>query len=118
MRRIGDKRGLEMAITTVILIVLSIAVLTVLIVFFNSQTGFLSKWFRTNTGKSNVDAVVSSCNSLVSSESYYSYCCEEKEIIFDEENKEIMTCLEARDSNYIGDRIGELSCVSINCFDE
>jgi len=77
-----DRKGLEMAVTTVIMIILSIVVLTILIIFVNSQTGFLSKWFKTQQGESNVDSVVSACNNLVATESVYSYCCEEKEIIF------------------------------------
>ncbi len=47
-----------MAMTTVIMIVLSIAVLTILVIFLNSQTGFLSKWFKTQSTQSNVDIVV------------------------------------------------------------
>jgi hypothetical protein len=77
-----EKRGLQMAITTIIMIILSIAILTILIVFLNSQTGFLSKWFKTQTTQSNVDAVISACDGLVISGSVYAYCCEKKEIVF------------------------------------
>ncbi len=78
-----------MAVTTVIMIVLSIAVLTILVVFLNSQTGFLSKWFKTHTTESNVDVVISSCDGLVTSESVYSYCCDEKEVVFGEGEKSV-----------------------------
>ena len=76
------KRGLEMAVTTVIMIILSIAVLTILIVFVNSQTGFLSRWLKGQQGESNVDVGVSACNALVATEAVYSYCCEEKDVVF------------------------------------
>lgn len=104
-----------MAMTTVIMIVLSIAVLTVLVIFFNSQTGFLSKWFRTNAQQSNIDTVVSSCGSLVTSNSAYSYCCEDKEVIFENETHVKFTCDEFRESPFSSDRIPELSCESITC---
>jgi len=71
-----------MAVTTVIMIVLSISVLTLLIIFLNSQTGLLSRWFKTQSTESNVDAIISSCDNLVTTESFYAYCCEKKEVRF------------------------------------
>lgn len=116
-----------MAVTTVIMIILSIAVLTILIIFVNSQTGFLSRWFKNYESKSNVDLVVSACNNLVSTEAVYSYCCEEKEIIFgkkgevDDEGNVVeienlkQTCNVSRGESWSSGRINELSCVGINC---
>jgi hypothetical protein len=112
------KNGFEMAVTTVIMIVLSIAVLTILIVFVNSQTGFLSRWFRTHESESNVDSVVSACNALVATESVYSYCCEKKEIIFGgvpKRNNIMRTCNVSRGESWSDRRIGELSCDEISC---
>ena len=112
------KKGLEMAITTVIMIILSIAVLTVLVVFFNSQTGFLSRWFGTQTSESNVDAVVSGCESLVTSESLYSYCCEKKEVIFgnkDNRGNVRVTCNVASGEDWSSGRIGKLDCSAVSC---
>jgi len=121
-----EKRGLEMAVTTVIMIILSIAILTILIIFVNSQTGFLYKWFGTYESESNVDTVVSACNALVATESVYSYCCEEKEIILggkgevDEdgnvvENSFKMTCNVSRGESWSAGRIEEMSCVGVVC---
>ena len=119
-------RGLEMAVTTVIMIILSIAVLTILIVFVNSQTSFLSKWFGTYESESNVDMVVSACNSLVAVDSVYSYCCEEREIVLadgaevDDEGNVVdasfkRTCSAAREEYWSAGRIDEMSCVGIGC---
>lgn len=105
------KRGLEIAVTTVIMIILSIAVLTVLILFFNNQTGFLSRWFDTQSSESNVDLIVSSCNTLANTNSVYSYCCDEKEIILGGNEKIFkITCDGAREESWSGDRIKELVC--------
>jgi len=125
MRRIGD-RGLQMAVTTVIMIILSIAVLTILIIFVNSQTGFLSRWFKTYESESNVDLVVDSCNALVAVGSVYSYCCEEKNIVLggkgkvDDEGNVVdssfkMTCDVSRGEDWSGGRIDEMSCVGVGC---
>ena len=68
MKKGMEKKGLQMAVTTVIMIVLSIAVLTILLIFLNSQTGFLSRWFKTQSTQSTVDAVVTVCDNLVTTE--------------------------------------------------
>lgn len=119
------KIGLEMVVTTVIMIILSIAVLTILIIFVNSQTGFFSKWLKNYQGESNVDVVVDSCNSLVAREAFYSYCCEEKEIILgekgevDEDGNVVdggnlkQTCDKARVEDWSKGRIDELECEGI-----
>jgi len=121
-----NDRGLQMAVTTVIMIILSIAVLTILIVFVNSQTGFLYKWFGTYESESNVDTVVSACNSLVAVDAAYSYCCEEKEIILadseavDDEGNVVdtsfkRTCDAAQGEYWSAGRIDEMSCVGVGC---
>ena len=104
------KKGLQMAVTTVIMIILSIAVLTILIIFVNSQTGFLSRWFKTYESESNVDVVVSACNALVATEAVYSYCCEEKEIVLGVGDSLMQTCNVSRGEDWAGGRIDELSC--------
>jgi hypothetical protein len=121
------KRGIEMAVTTVIMIVLSIVILTILVVFVNSQTGFLSKWFSGQQSESNVDLIISSCNALVATDSVYSYCCEKKEIIFgdggvvDSEGNVVkkgsvrMTCNTSRGEGWAAGRIKELSCEGVSC---
>ena len=116
-----------MAVTTVIMIILSIAVLTILIIFVNSQTGFLSRWLGTQSSESNVDSVISTCNAFVATESVYSYCCEKKVIILggdgevdddgnvvEKENLK-QTCAVAQGESWSAGRIDELSCEGLNC---
>ena len=110
------KKGLEMAVTTVIMIILSITVLTILVVFFNSQTGFLSKWFKTQNTASNVDAVVSACDGLVTSESVYAYCCGEKEVVFGGNKTGVkLSCDNISKQDWSGGRLQEMDCSSVNC---
>jgi hypothetical protein len=121
-----NKRGLEMAVTTVIMIILSIAVLTILIVYVNSQTGFLSRWLGNYESKSNVDEVVGVCNNLVATEAYYSYCCEKRDIILGgkgkvDENGDVVenelseTCDVARGEGWSAGRINDIGCDGISC---
>jgi len=107
---------MEMAVTTVIMIILSIAVLTILIIFVNSQTGFLSKYFKTQTTESNVDIVVSACDNLVTTESVYAYCCEEKEIVFGGDvSGAKMTCVGVAGAEWSSGRVREMDCSGISC---
>jgi hypothetical protein len=113
---VSGKKGLEMAVTTVILIILSISVLTLLVIFLNSQTGFLARWFKTQTTESNVDAVVSSCNNLVMIESVYAYCCEKKEVRFEAGVASVrVTCSEASSADWSSNRIQKLDCLAMSC---
>jgi len=111
-----DKRGMEMAVTTVIMIVLSIAILTILIVFLNSQTGFLSKWFKTQSTASNVDVVVSACDGLVTSQSSYAYCCEKKDVVFGGDVAGArLSCDNISREDWAGGRVREMDCSSVSC---
>ncbi len=110
------KDGVQMAVTTVIMIILSIAILTILIIFVNSQTGFLSKYFKAQTTESNVDVVISSCDGLVTTESIYAYCCEEKEVRFGEGKDVIkMTCAGVALADWSSGRVREMDCSAAAC---
>ena len=108
-----EKGGLQMVMTVVILMILSIAAAVALIIFVNSQTGFLSKWLDGKQGESNVDEVVVVCNSLVVREAAYGYCCEDREVVLKDGDSDTMTCNDARKEDWSGDRINELSCIGI-----
>jgi len=106
-----------MTVTAIIMIILSITVLTLLLIFLNSQTGyFLSKWFKTQTTKSNVDAVVSVCDSLVTTQAVYAYCCETKDVVFgDGDQIQRLTCSEIAEQDWSGGRVREMDCTSAGC---
>ncbi len=82
------KRGLSLAINSVILIALGIAVLLGLILMFVYQEGYF-KDFLDSQGKTNVDIVLQRCDDLVSSGSEYSYCCEYFEVVFEDREEEL-----------------------------
>lgn len=113
-----NKRGLELAIGTLVVIILAIVVLIFLLIFWNSQTGIFSDFFSSFVGKSNVDALVTSCNSLVTQQAVYEYCCIKKDVRYEQNGeikKEKLTCGELAGKEFTGNRINELSCEDEGC---
>jgi len=108
-----NKRGLEMTINVMVIIVLAVLLLIALIVVLTGQTGFFSDFLRNLTGKANVDAVVTACNSHVNQNDIYEYCCVEKKVYYKSEGKlkeEELTCKELADKTFINNRINPLEC--------
>lgn len=113
-----NKRGLELAIGTLVVIILAIVVLIFLLIFWNSQTGIFSDFFSSFVGKSNVDALVTSCNSLVTQQAVYEYCCIKKDVRYEKDDKivkEKFSCRELREQNFTGGKIQELNCQDSGC---
>ncbi len=107
-----DKRGMELAVNTLVIIVLSILVLIAILIIFERQTGIFSDFINNLMGKTNVDSLVTSCNSLASQNSVYEYCCVGKEARYKSEGKiieEELTCKELADKSF-GSGINKLSC--------
>ena len=113
MIKIGNKRGFELTISTVVIIILFVFVLISLLVFWNYQTGIFSDFIRNIMGKSNVDSLVISCNSLVNQNAVYEYCCEKKQVKLTSEELEL-TCKELSEKDY-GTRIEKLNCDNAGC---
>ena len=69
-----NKKGAEMTIGTIVIIVLALIVLVVLVVGFTAGWGNL--WGRISAffGGSNVDAVVQACNVACTTEAQNDYC--------------------------------------------
>ena len=108
----GDKRGLEMAINTIILMVLGIMILIALILIFNRSAGSFSDKINTFFSSSNVDNVIETCNNLVSQESSYDFCCTKKIIKLSRAQVLNMTCFDAINQTW-GKNIQQLNCEGI-----
>lgn len=115
---IKDKKGLQLAINTVVIVAISILVLIGLIVFWNYQTSVFSDFLKNLAGKTNVDALVTSCNSLVGGQGIYDYCCVEREVKYKDEasggiREEKNTCEELAEK--FPERINKLNCENAGC---
>jgi hypothetical protein len=114
----NNKKGMEMTTTTIVMIVLSIAVLTILLFILSSQTGLFSKWMKSQNSESTVDPFLSKCNSLIETDSVYSYCCEKKEVkILSEDKAETVkiSCTEATAYTWSEGKLEFLDCSSTTC---
>lgn len=109
-----DKRGFELAVGTIVIIVLSILLLVALLVIWNKQTGIFSDFLENIMGKSNVDSIVAACNTFVAKQSVYEYCCVSREIKLDKlENSELeLTCEQLSEEDF-GKRVEKLNCEDV-----
>ena len=106
-----NKRGQGMSTQTIILLILGLVVLAVLVI------GFTSGWstFRKQVYKTNVDSVVSDCDSACSVGSSFSYCSSLRDYRINEEDLNVKT------SCVVLDNVQELGrgyfngCGSIQC---
>jgi len=92
MRGIG-KKGQEMSISTLVLIVLAIIVLVIVVVGFTG--GWSNLWDRiTNLGggKANVGLVVQACQIACDTKSQYDYCSQPRKVVFDDSVALMATC--------------------------
>ena len=108
-----NKRGLQLAIETVIIMVLAVALLLTLFGFWAYQKGIFGDFLRQHGDKPNVDELISICNSLVDSEASYEYCCVNKKIKYmenDELKEKELTCEKLAAESYVSERINEMEC--------
>jgi len=111
-----NKRGLELAINTIVILVLALAVLSFLVLFFAvGSGGFLSE-IKGYFSYSNVDSVVSGCNIAVDSGRGYEYCCEKKDVKYYMNGEKVegdFSCRELLNKSFISG-LNDLEC-DIKC---
>jgi len=110
----GNKKGLTVAIETVLMIVLSISVMTILIIFLATQTNFFKRFINSQEDENNIDLIVSKCNSLVDMDSKYSYCCEKRAIDFGNKTENWNCSYFSKNESSSG-RVRLLDCTSVVC---
>lgn len=98
MVRTMNKKGAEMTIGTIIIIILALVVLVVIIYGFSTGWGNLwEKLINLGGGKVNVQTVVQSCQLACTTSSNYDWCTKTRSVIFNadkatEEKKVVWTC--------------------------
>ena len=108
-----NKKGAELAIGTIVFIILALVVLVVIIYGFTVGWGNLfQNIIGYGGGQVNVQTSVSSCQVSCSTQSTYDYCSKRRTVVFEEKGKgELLTCEQlARRTPNVG-----LSCDSIDC---
>ena len=110
-----NKKGLELAVNTLVILILAVVLLAFMIVFFTTSSGDFASKIRSYFGYSNVDNVADSCSILADTNSEYSYCCERKLVRFYENGEKaesMFTC------NEMAERFGNvdrLNCQEVTC---
>ena len=111
----ADKKGMELMVNTSVVIMLAILTVVILIVFYDIQTGKFSNYINGIMGKSNVDSVITACDSFVSRDAAYEYCCAKKTVKYevdDEVKEEEMTCYQLSNTK-IGERMERMECENV-----
>lgn len=106
------KRGVELAFNTIILIVLGVIVLVAIVLIFNRASGSFSDKINVFFSSSNVDNVISQCNTLGEQEQRYEFCCVNKTVKLSRQEKLELTCLQAQNKTW-GSSIMQVNCGGI-----
>lgn len=112
MKKGMNKKGAELAIGTIVVIILALVVLVVLIYGFTVGWGNLfQNILGFGGGQVNVQTVVSSCQISCSTQGVYDYCTKKRNVVFEEGKKgELLTCDDLERRN-----VGLESCASVDC---
>jgi hypothetical protein len=108
-----DKRGMELAFNTIILIVLGVIVLVAIILIFTRASGSFGEKIDSFFSSSNVDAVVNQCNTLAEQEQTYEFCCVNKTVRLSRAEKFSLSCLEANNNKSWGSKIVVVNCEGV-----
>ena len=112
-----NKRGFELAINTVIVMILALVLLIFLILFFTMGSGNFMEVVKGFFSYSNVDTIINSCNVYANSNFEYKYCCEKQNVKYYENDKKVQgnfTCFEISSKSFVSSEIKLMEC-SGNC---
>ncbi len=103
---IKRKRGMQLAISTLVLLILSVLILIALIMSFTiGWEDFFNKIRGYSPGE--LDSVISICNTQCSLGSKYDFCCQEKEL-----GKKKILCID----DILKDEVNcDIDCKEISC---
>ena len=106
-----NKRGAELAISTLVIIVLAVVVLIVLIVGFTA--GWSKLWGNISSffGSSNVDSIAKACQTACLTQSKNDWCNEQRTITGVSAIKTPQTCEQLKTNANLGFK----PCPEINC---
>ncbi len=114
LSKIMNKKGAELAIGTIVMIILALVVLVVIIYGFTIGWGNL--WENIvgyGGGQVNVQTVVQACQVACSTQSVYDYCTKFRNVVFQEKSKtEKLNCHSLQQRNVGLDFCDNIDCVS------
>lgn len=114
---IREKKAFELALNTIVILVLAILLLLFAVIFFTTSSGSFIDTVKSYFSYSNVDSIVQRCNLLADSNSANSFCCEKVEVkyyIDGKKEKGVFSCRDLFDKK-IDNRIKDLNCMEVKC---
>ncbi|MEN9626209.1 MAG: hypothetical protein RL557_537 [archaeon] len=111
-----NKRGAEMTIGTIVIIILAIVVLVVLVYGFTVGWGDLfSKLTGLGGGQVNVQTIVQSCQIACSTQAYFDYCEKTRNIVFEEGKDSVQETCFGLENSRGGFNFGLAHCDKVQC---
>jgi len=108
-----NKRGFQLVMSTVVVMILAIMLLIFFVLFFTmGSSGFVQE-IKSYFSYSNVDSVIKGCNVLVDSGSSYEYCCGERNVKYyleGDKSEGVFSCKDLADREFINGEIRGLNC--------
>ena len=107
-----------MAAGTLVAIILAIFLLIGILIWWNYQSGIFTDFLRNMQGRTNVDSIVTACNTQQSQQAVYEYCCVKKQVEYEQNSKiveEELSCSELSEKNFTSNRIQKLNCEGVEC---
>ena len=107
-----DKRGLELAVSTIIVTIIALVLLILLIAFLTGGFKTFKEKINLYLSSSNVDDVKASCNQFAMQNSEFEYCCINRTVKVSSNQKLQLTCLDSANQSW-GTEITKLECGDI-----
>ena len=112
-----NKKGFELAINTVIAMILAIVLLVFLVLFFTMGSQNFLDAVKGFFSHSNVDSVVNSCNLFASSNFQYKFCCEKQKVKYYDNEKKTegeFSCNQLINKSFVNG-LGTMDCSGVSC---
>lgn len=111
-KREKNKKALEMAFNSIVIIIISLVILAALLFMFTKSSSVFSEKIMSYFSSSNVDFIKTYCNDISNRGETYEYCCVSKIVKLSSKQKLELTCSNASMTSW-GSDINKLDCGGI-----
>lgn len=112
------KKAGPLMTSTLALVIFAVLAVVIFVIFWDLESGSISRGFSDFLAGENVEGLIDECNSFAETNAFYNYCCVKREVKHSEEGVkkvEEMTCEELFSANFIKSRIKKLNCGKFEC---
>ena len=112
-----NKRGLELAINTIVIFILAIVLLVLMVYLLTDSSSKFEDKIQGFAGYSNVDEINDGCRLLVNIEHSYEFCCEKRVVKYFEDGNKVegeFSCSDMADKEEF-DVVKRWDCSNLKC---